>query len=177
MNHPNGFYQEFIEPIEDRIIRAVWRVTRNVHDAEDAMQDALVQIWKRRNRIGAHVSPQALVLRICIDAACDLARRRTRHHWRNEPHTSEEQPLDSARPAWEELEHQELSLEVLVAIHRLSRKQAVAITMRVLEELPYDQVAAAMECSEATVRKHVERARKHLQVALAKHEPTHLTRG
>ena len=53
----------------------------------------------------------------------------------------------------------------------------MAITLRVFEELPYEQIAAAMECSQATARKHVERARKHLQVVLAKHEPGHLTRG
>jgi RNA polymerase sigma-70 factor (ECF subfamily) len=177
MNRPNGFYERIVEPIEDRMIRSVWRITRNVQDAEDAMQDALVRIWKCRDRIGAHSSPQALILRICIDAACDVARRRARHQRRVESENSEEQPLDTAQAAWEALVHQELSGEVLAAIHRLSRRQAVAITLRVFEELPYEQIAAAMECTEATARKHVERARKHLQVVLAKHEPRYLTGG
>jgi len=178
MAHSDGFYRQFIEPIEDRMIRSVWRITRDVQDAEDAMQDALVQIWKLRNRLGSHASPQALILKICIDAACDITRRRTRQRRRQEPQRPDaQQPVDSARPPWEELEQQELAQQVLAAIHHLAHRQAVAITLRVLEELPYGQVAAAMECSEATVRKHVERARKHLQAALAKHQPGHLTRG
>jgi DNA-directed RNA polymerase specialized sigma24 family protein len=98
MNHRDGFYEQIIEPIEDRMIRSVWRITRNVQDAEDAMQDALVQIWKRRQRIGSHVSPQALVLKICSAAACDVARRRTRQRRRYEPPKSDEQPADTARP-------------------------------------------------------------------------------
>jgi DNA-directed RNA polymerase specialized sigma24 family protein len=51
----------------------------------------------------------------------------------------------------------------------------VAITLRVFKELPYDQIAAAMNCTEATVRKHVERARGHLRFVLAKHEPNRST--
>jgi RNA polymerase sigma factor (sigma-70 family) len=177
MSCPAGFYERVIEPIETRMIRSVWRITRDVQDAEDAMQDALVRIWKRRNRVGAHPSPHALILKICIDAACDVARRRARLRRRTEPPSFEVQPTDPTPPTWEELANQELSAEVLAAIHRLSRRQAVAITLRVFEELPYEQIAAAMGCTEATARKHVERARKHLQVALAKHEPGSLTRG
>ena len=177
MNRPDDFYERAIEPIEDRMIRSVWRITRDVQDAEDAMQDALVRIWTHRDRIAAHASPQALILRICIDVACDVARRRARRRRGTRPEGSREQPEDGSRPAWEALAHQELSSEVLEAVCRLSRRQAVAITLRVFEELPYEQIAAAMECSQATARKHVERARKHLQRVLAKHEPGHLTRG
>ena len=38
----DDFYARFIEPIEDRMIRSVWRITRNVQDAEDAMQNAVL---------------------------------------------------------------------------------------------------------------------------------------
>jgi RNA polymerase sigma-70 factor, ECF subfamily len=173
MNDTDLFYRRFIEPIEDCMIRSVWRVTRDADDADDAMQNALIAIWRRRGRIAAHASPQALVLRICIDAACDVARRRSRERRRVEPRES----IEGVRPPWEELAHRELSGEVLAAIHRLSRRQAVAITLRVFEELPYEQIAAAMRCSEATARKHVERARGHLRRVLARHEPHPITRS
>jgi DNA-directed RNA polymerase specialized sigma24 family protein len=42
MHTPDDFYGRFIEPIEDRMIRSVWRITRNAQDAEDAMQAALM---------------------------------------------------------------------------------------------------------------------------------------
>ena len=85
--------------------------------------------------------------------------------------------VDGARLPWEELAQRELSGEILTAINRLSRRQAVAITLRVFEELPYEQIAAAMNCTEATARKHVERARGHLRVVLAKHEPNRSPRS
>jgi RNA polymerase sigma-70 factor (ECF subfamily) len=177
MNDSDLFYRQFIEPIQDRMIRSVWRVTRDAADADDAMQNALMAVWRHRGRIARHASPQALVLKMCIDAACDIARRRERERRRTERHDPSTDPTDGTRPPWEELVHRELSGAVLAAIHRLSRRQAVAITLRVFEELPYEQIAAAMRCSEATARKHVERARRHLRIVLASHEPNRMTRS
>jgi RNA polymerase sigma-70 factor (ECF subfamily) len=171
------FYESVIEPVEDRMIRAIWRIAGNGQDAEDAMQNALVAIWKGRQRIERHPSPQALVLRICIDAACDVMRRRTRLARKTVPQDDVEPLPDRALSPWERLAQQELSREILAAIHRLSRAQAIAITLRVFEDLPYDQIAAALGCAEATARKHVERARGRLRVVLAKHRSDHLTRS
>jgi RNA polymerase sigma factor (sigma-70 family) len=175
MNSSSFLYEQVIEPIEDRMIRAAWRITHNAQDAEDAMQNALLTVWKRRRRIGRHPNPQALVLRICIDAACDLARRRARHRRKTDPRGTVSQIEDGGPLPWEVVSEQELCREILTAIHRLSRYQAVAITLCVFEELPYDQIAAAMSCTEATVRKHVERARGQLRFVLAKHEPNRST--
>jgi RNA polymerase sigma-70 factor, ECF subfamily len=177
MNSSDSVYQQFIEPIEDRMIRSVWRITRNAQDAEDAMQNALMAIWKHQHRIRRHASPQALILRICIDAAYDVARKRGRDRRRIEPNDPGDHLVDGARLPWEELAQRELSVEILASIDRLSRCQAVAITLRVCEELPYEQIAAAMNCTEATARKHVERARAHLRVVLAKHEPNRIPRS
>jgi RNA polymerase sigma factor (sigma-70 family) len=177
MPTPDDFYGRFIEPIEDRMIRSVWRITRDAQDAEDAMQSAIMEVWKRRHRIIQHAVPPALILKMCADAACSIARRRTRDRRRTEPTRPNDEPIDAARSPWMEMAHQELTDEILAAIHRLSHRQAVAITLRVFEELPYEQIAAAMHCTEATARKHVARARGYLQVVLARHDPSRLERS
>ncbi len=159
------------------MIRSVWRITRNAQDAEDAMQNALMAIWKQRRRIGRHVVPQALILKICLDAACDVARRRARHRHDHEPRTHADEVADASQSPEKQLASRELCREVVIAVNQLSRRQALAFTLRVLEELPYEQIAAAMGCSEPTARKHVERARTHLRVALSKHDPERLTRS
>jgi len=177
MHNPSCVYQRVIEPIEDRMIRAVWRITRNAQDAEDAMQNALLAIWKSRHRICRHANPHALALKVCIDAAYDVLRRRMRERRRIETRDPIEEPLDGTPLASEKLARQELSDEIYAAISQLSYRQTVAITLRVIEELPYEQIATAMDCTEATVRKHVERARKHLRVVLAQHEPGRMIRS
>jgi DNA-directed RNA polymerase specialized sigma24 family protein len=39
--------------------------------------------------------------------------------------------------------------------------------MHAVEEIPYGDIAAAMDCREATVRKHVARARARLRALLS----------
>ena len=170
MESAEFLYRRIVEPIEDRMIRAIWRITRNAHDAEDAMQNAIMVVWKNRRRISKHASPQALVLKICMDSACDVTRRRGRDRRQVEPQESADQLVDGAPLPWEELARRELAHQIVTAVDRLSRRPAVAITLRVFEELRYEQIAAAMNCTDATARKDVEHARGHLRLVLAKHE-------
>ena len=78
MNDRQQEYERLIAPIEDRMMRAVWRILRDPKDAEDALQEALLKVWKRWHRIRTHPNPHALVLQICIYAAHDVLRRKVR---------------------------------------------------------------------------------------------------
>ena len=154
------------------MIHSIWRITRDAHDSDDAMQNALVVIWKRWNRIGRHPNPQALVLKICIDAALDVARRRARDRREIEPIRRVNNVAHPSASPSEQMAGDELRRVIRAAINRLSRQQAVAVMLRIFEDLPYDQIAAAMGCREATARKHFERARANLRLALAQLKPS-----
>src|SRR5512139_3162144 len=65
------FFNELIAPMQPRMMRSIWRIVRDADLAEDCLQDALAAIWKKRTRICRHPNPQALMLKICLDAACD----------------------------------------------------------------------------------------------------------
>jgi len=179
MSDLSNFHERIVGPIEDRMIRSVWRVTRNEQDAEDALQNALVTIWKRRRRIAEHDAPHALILRICIDAACDVARARARSRSRISPEgdVDHDRLIDAAPSPSDDLAHRELLDRVAAEIDRLPRNQAVALSLRVFEELPYDQIATALGCAEATARKHVERARDRLRAVLSRDVPDPLPRS
>lgn len=69
-------YDRYIQPMENRIIRCIWRIVRNEHDAQDALQDTLALVWKRRERVFTHPNPPTLILRMCIHSAHDVLRRR-----------------------------------------------------------------------------------------------------
>ena len=122
-----------------------------------------------------HACPQALVLKICIE--CRVRRRST-------PGSASKDQADTQAALEQEPTRSPSSLDDL-AQQELARRdperhqpalpsQAVAISLRVFEELPYEEIAAVMKCSAATARKHVQRARERLQVVLARHRPEHL---
>jgi RNA polymerase sigma-70 factor (ECF subfamily) len=173
-------YERLIAPIEDRMMRAVWRVCRDPSDTEDAFQEALLAVWKRWDRIRSHPNPHALILHICTNAAHDALRRKARRGKWLDAAAIAEDIADSSAPASQTLSGAEQDAEVLRAIGLLSKNQGRAILMHAVEEIPYVEIAAAMDCREATVRKHVARARarlrrllSHLIPAVRKEEASH----
>jgi RNA polymerase sigma-70 factor (ECF subfamily) len=158
----DAFYDAYLAPLEMRLVRTAWRITRDPDRARDAVQDAMARAWAQRARIRAHPNPAALVQRIAIHAAIDALRReRRRQRAEESAWTAAGCPAPDAGPA-ASAERSEIRERVLEAIARLPGKQAAAVTLRVLEEQPYGTIAAALGCAEATARVHVLRARERL---------------
>jgi len=49
-----SFYKIILKPVENRMLRSIWRIVRNAEAAEDTLQDALTIIWRKRARITHH---------------------------------------------------------------------------------------------------------------------------
>jgi RNA polymerase sigma-70 factor, ECF subfamily len=160
-------YDSLIRPIEDRMIRSVWRIVRDPDDADDAFQEALATIWKRLGRIRRHANPHALILRICVNSAYDVRRRKSRRRRHEELKAITDIAADPAPSPAEQAVGRENREEIFEAIGRLPRNQAQAVLMRFVQELPYADIAQALDCKEATARKHIARARIRLRKALA----------
>jgi len=169
MNSREFDYDTLVRPLEARMMRSIWRIVRQREAAEDALQDALAAIWKKRAVVARHPNPQALVLRIAIGAAVDAvrkARRRLSHEIPGLPDESTE-PAAAA----DSVRDPHLRATILDAIGRLPGRQATAVLLRVVEEQSYEEIALAMECSEATARVHVMRGKAALARALADLRP------
>ncbi|HOZ47790.1 MAG TPA: RNA polymerase sigma factor [Candidatus Hydrogenedentes bacterium] len=158
-------YERFIEPIEDKMMGCVWRVTRDADAAEEAFQEALAVIWRRWDRIRRHPNPEALILRICINSSYDVLRKEIRRRKR-EVETDFVGPSPIPQPA-DAVAAQERESTILQAISRLSRNQSVAVIMRLVQGCTYSDIAHALGCRDATARKHVERGRERLRGMLA----------
>jgi RNA polymerase sigma factor (sigma-70 family) len=164
-------YDVLVRPLEPRLMRTIWRIVRRRETAEDALQDALTIIWKKRRAVAGHPNPQALILRIAVTAAID-ALRRDRRRWRHEaPERPDERTEDAAPPVGKGAEDRELREAILEAVGRLPRRQATAVMLHIVEERSYEEVARAMDCSETTARVHVLRGRTILARRLAQERP------
>jgi RNA polymerase sigma factor (sigma-70 family) len=156
-------YERLIGPVEDRMIRTIWRIVRDPDDADDAMQQALETIWKRLARIRRHPNPHALILRICVNSAYGILRQKARHRRREALDAIPEYHPDPSPAADRKVANREAREEIFRTIGRLPRKQAEAVHLRFVEELPYREIAQALGCREATARKHVARGRVQLR--------------
>lgn len=166
-------YDALVKPLEPRLMRTVWRIVRQREAAEDALQDTLTKVWRKRRAVAAHPNPEALIMRIAVTTAWDALRRTRRRLGREVPGLDGDRPVaaDPAPRVERGLEDRGLRDAVLAAIARLPRRRAAAVLLRVVEERSYEEVALAMGCSEATARGHVMRGKAALAVMLARFAP------
>jgi RNA polymerase sigma-70 factor, ECF subfamily len=167
MDEPKGTYDQIIAPIEAQMIRSIWQIVRNRQDAEDTMQNALLAIWKRWDRVCQHPNPQALVLKFCTDSAYDQLRHRLRRRRENESPAPSAELADRSPTPLETAEASEQYRALVAAIGHMPRQQATAILLRIVQGLSYPDIASALGCGQATARKHVARGREKLRSALS----------
>jgi RNA polymerase sigma-70 factor (ECF subfamily) len=164
-------YEELIAPLESKMMRTIWRVVRRPELAEDTLQDAITVIWRKQDQIRRHPNPHALILKICLNAAYDSLRKQKRLLRHESLSRAHNLPDPSDGGAIRALEGRELEHEVLRAISRLPRKQAIAVLMRIVHEEPFDVIANTLGCSEITVRIHVFKGRARLRKWLSHLSP------
>jgi RNA polymerase sigma factor (sigma-70 family) len=158
-------YEALIQPIEDQMMRSIWRIVQDADDVEDALQEALTTIWRRFDRIRNHENPQALILRICLNAAYDVLRRKIRRRrWEAMPWQRSRAQVSTPG---ELLEARERESAIFRAIAHLSRNQALAVTLRLVHGQSYKAIACVLGCKDNTARQHVARGRARLCELLA----------
>jgi RNA polymerase sigma-70 factor (ECF subfamily) len=164
-------YDVLVRPMESRMMRSIWRIVRQREAAEDALQDALALIWKKRDVVARHPKPEALILRIAVSAAYDAVRKSRRRLRHEIPGLPDERVDDTAPLVGKEIEDRDLRAAIIGAIGRLPKRQATAVLLHVVEEQSYEDIARTLGCSESTVRVNVMRGRERLARHLARELP------
>ena len=135
MNPSPEEFDRLIRPIECQMMQTVWRVLGDGNDAEDALQDALATVLKKWERVTQHDNPHALIIKICANRAYDQLRRRRRLSRHYQGLDKLQDPSCMTGPS-EQLAQRELREEIMFAISKLSRNQALAFLLRSTQEHP-----------------------------------------
>jgi RNA polymerase sigma-70 factor (ECF subfamily) len=132
-------------------------------DGDDAAQDGFLAAWQNIGRYDPSRPFGPWLLRIVVNRARDLGRRRRVRQ-------TEELPPDRAGngPTPERETDRALLREKLAeALARLPERQRIAITMFDAEGYPHAEIAEVLGVPEGTVRSDVFHARRALREALA----------
>jgi RNA polymerase sigma-70 factor (ECF subfamily) len=71
-------FREFVEPHRSALHAHCYRMLGSVHDADDALQDALVRAWRGLHRFEGRSSPHTWLYRIATNVCLDALARRSR---------------------------------------------------------------------------------------------------
>jgi RNA polymerase sigma-70 factor (ECF subfamily) len=129
-------------------------------DAEDVVQEAFLR-WQDAPAEAVR-SPRSYLMTVAARLSLDALKAA---HRRRETYFGEwlAEPLVTETPAGMLEKAESLSIAFLHLLESLSPDERVAFLMREIFEESYEDVARALETSEANSRQLVARARKHLQ--------------
>jgi RNA polymerase sigma factor (sigma-70 family) len=130
----------------------LWKLTGDRELFAEAMQYALLGMWRHLEKLGREEAPGYLY-RIALSANAKAWRGRIGRNGKAPPGWVDGHAEPVPPP-----ERTELQRTVRQAIAGLPDKQGRALVMRYLEQQDYEAIAAALGCSEATARSHVSKA-------------------
>jgi RNA polymerase sigma-70 factor (ECF subfamily) len=150
-------FSDFCLATRVRTIALIALVTRDVHAAEDAAQEAYARAYQRWGRVRKLSRPDLWVVRVGTNVAISA--------WKK---TRKESELDADELSTESVGsgldgHIAQDLWVEWGLSSLSTSQRVAFVMHHAQGWSTADVAAAMGSSESTVKTHLARAKRRLR--------------
>ncbi len=150
---------------QQQAMRLAASILGDAHDAAEVVQQAFIKAYVGLDRLRRPEGFRVWLLKIVANEAISRQRRRRVQGrlslaalWRRTERIA-------ASP--EDKEHgKELQAAVRQAMQKLTAKEAQAISLFALEDLPHEEVARIMGCSSKSTRWHVYRARQKLKVLL-----------
>lgn len=177
----NQALDRFLAGVERRAFRKAQIATGDADEAMDLVQDAMLKLVQRYGaRDEAEWGP--LFHTILQSRIHDWYRRaKVRNRWRawfrrREDDTEQDDPLESVPDTCSLLSDEQLVQKRAMAaldeaLRTLPLRQQQAFILRAWEELDVAQTAAAMRCSEGSVKTHYFRAVRTLRQLLGAHWP------
>lgn len=164
-------FELLVSRYQQRAWRLAWSILREAEEARDVTQEAFVRLYQRAATFGGRARFSTWFYRLVVNLSLDHQRRR--HWWRRllqdggRPDPLDGLPAAVADPV-EAVEQERQVKQLWAAVNRLAPRQRAAVLLHVQEGLPTSEVAAVLECSEATVRVHLHRALTTLRKTLGK---------
>jgi RNA polymerase sigma-70 factor (ECF subfamily) len=162
-------FDELMSLYRRRVYRTILPITKNVEDAEDAMQDTFFRAFLAIGRFEGRASFYSWVTRIAINSALMVLRRRRN---RNELSFSssvdgddEVFPMDvtdSAADPEEACSQQQHRAILSNGIEKLSPSLREVVRARVEGDCSIREIAKRCNISEAAAKSRILRARRHL---------------
>ncbi len=147
-------YGDEVERLAPSLRRIAYSIVRNEHDAQDAVQQALLAVWARREQVElARLKPY--LTRAVINACRDIQRARQKTIPMDELPESEYQPPDSA---------------LRDAVERLPEELRLPLLLHYMEGYKLAEIAGALGQSLPQVTSRLFRARKQLKRMLEEAE-------
>jgi RNA polymerase sigma-70 factor (ECF subfamily) len=163
-------FRNLYEGNYEMIYRLAYRYTKSPQDAEDVMQETFIKAFKNIRSFDLNINTNfsSWIYQIGVRCSIEHLRRRKSRKldltdslsaFYSEPEAKDTSPEESAIAAC-------AIAQLKKAVQALSPKQRVIFDLRHMQHLAIKEIAAHVQCSESTVKKHLNRAVSKLRKKL-----------
>ncbi|MED2007659.1 sigma-70 family RNA polymerase sigma factor [Brevibacillus borstelensis] len=157
---------ELLRTIETSVYRSAFYILGNEQDALDAVQEALIRIYRKIDTYQEKAKFSTWVQRVVSNVCMDKFRAK------KETVSIDEHELiiPDRNNVEDEILLNSLSQDIKAAIGKLPKQYRMVVVLRYLEDFSYQEIAEALELPLNTVKSYLFRARQQLQELLHDYE-------
>ncbi len=150
-------------PLKDRMYRLALRITGNPAEAEDALQEVWIKLWKQGDHLLQIQNLEAWCVRVTKNHCIDKVRNKKPEvrEW-----TEAVEPVSWDQNPERKAEQQDTLRLIRDAIGRLPEKLQLVMHLRDIEGLTYQEIEEALEMPMSQVKVNLFRARQQVRAQL-----------
>jgi RNA polymerase sigma-70 factor, ECF subfamily len=157
-------FQQLVGPLRGPLHAHCRRMLGSAHDADDAMQDAMLRAWRALPRFEGRSSLHSWLYRIATNACLTLLEKRSQRVPALDAELDEEPRDGDLNPTAAGYEEQEAAaVAFAITLRRLPAKQRAALILRDVLGFPAGEAAVILGTSVASVNSALQRARALVQ--------------
>jgi RNA polymerase sigma-70 factor, ECF subfamily len=185
-----GAYSRLVETYRGELMAHCYRMLGSVHDAEDALQDALLRAWRGLARFEGRSSVRTWLYRIATNTCLDVIKRRPKrvlpidYAPAADPHGGPGQPLvesvwvepypderlgvadGPASPEARYEQRESVELAFIAALQHLPARQRAVLILRDVLGFSAREAAETLDTTTASVNSGLQRARRTIDQRL-----------
>lgn len=150
-------------PFKDRLYRIAKRILVSSDEAEDAVQEVYLKLWKGKEKIKNYKNPEAFAITMTKNYCLDRLKSKQASNLKIVH--SNFQNSDNLEKQIEANDGVELVFKLMES---LPEQQKIILQLRDVEEFEFSEIAKILDSNETAVRVALSRARKTLREQLIK---------
>lgn len=158
-----GEFIATVLPFKDKLYRLAKRILVSADEAEDAVQEVYLKLWKGKQRIKNYKSPEAFAMTMTKNYCLDRLKSKQAGNLKI-VHNNYQNSEDVAR----QIEANDGVAMVFKIMDTLPEQQKLVLQLRDVEQFEYAEIAEMLESNETAVRVALSRARKAVREQLIK---------
>lgn len=150
-------------PYKDKLYRLAKRLLVSSEEAEDAVQEVYLKLWKRKSSIKNYKNPEAFAVTMTKNYCLDRLKSKQAANLKI-VHSN----FQNDENLQKRIEANDAAQLVYKIMEALPEKQRMVLQLRDVEQYDFEEMSEMLETSETTIRVTLSRARKAVREQLIK---------